>query len=78
MKNVAIIKKQNGEVMETRNFKSYPEVERYVEMKYNNEIFDWTFKKGFVEKKPDEFDLEMGLETGSEIAKIHTIVIKGE
>ena len=78
MKNVAIIKNKNGEVIENKKFKSYKEVERYVAKKYDNKIFDWTFKEGLIEKKPDSFDLEMGLEVGHEIAKIHNIVIELE
>ena len=78
MKNVAIIKNMKGEVMETRKFKSYPEVERYIEKKYNNNIFDWNFKEEMIETKADEFWSSMGFEVGNELAKVHTIVIKGE
>lgn len=79
MKNVAIIKNMKGEVMETRKFRSYPEVERYIATKYDNNIYDWMIKKDLVEtNKLDEIDLKFGLEVGYELAKVHTIVIKGE
>lgn len=79
MKNIAIIKNMKNEVIETKSFRSYPEVERYVANKYDNKIFDWTYVKEVVENnKPDEIDLELGLANGVEFANVHTIVIRKE
>lgn len=76
MKNIAVIKNMNGEVMETKNFRSYPEVERYIASKYDNKIYDWMIDQELVETKPDAIDLELGLEHGVEFAKVHKIVIR--
>lgn len=79
MKNIAIIKNMKNEVIETKSFRSYPEVERYVANKYDNKIFDWNYVKEVVENnKPDEIDLELGLANGVEFANVHTIVIRKE
>ena len=76
MKNIAIIKNMKGEIMEQKNFASYVAIERHVAEKYDNKIYDWTWKKELVEKRPDKLDKELGLEKGDQFAKVHTIVIR--
>ena len=78
MKNIAIIKNMKGEIMETRKFRSYPEVERFVAKKYGNRIFDWDISKDLIKVKPGEMELMVGLDYSLEEAKVHRIMIKGE
>lgn len=77
MKNIAIIKNMKGEIVERKNFRSYPEVERYIAKKYANAIFDWMIDQELVEGKPDAIDLALGLDKGRQWAKVHSIVIRG-
>lgn len=76
MKNIAIIKNMKGEIMEQKNFASYVAIERYVAEKYDNKIFDWNWVEKVVEKRKGDFERENGIETGLQMAKVHTIVIR--
>lgn len=78
MKNIAIIKNRKKEVIETKKFRSYVAVERYIQNKYNNNLFDWKIDEDLIEKKPDKIDKEFGLDVSYALAKIHTIIIEEE